>query len=114
MSVTEMPWIKCPDIYLDLEIEVDRRFAQLPEPLFDRARTLLDDVLVHIPNEARLFADAANARTKKRFDAEVKALARVVDRDWRDIMLANISYDLTLPQTGYFSAGRGIIATLTR
>jgi predicted choloylglycine hydrolase len=53
-----------------------------------------------IPPAARFLADAARLRTGSRFHKEACELARLIDSDWRAIMLANILYDLALSLYG--------------
>lgn len=53
-----------------------------------------------IPLTAKFLADAARLRTGNRFHSEITALARHIGASWREIMLANISYDLALAYIG--------------
>ena len=54
-----------------------------------------------VPAKVAMLADAARARTANRFHAEINALADTIGAPWRQLMVANLSYDLTLVQMGY-------------
>jgi hypothetical protein len=64
--------------------------------VYVRGRQLLDAILREIPAQARQLADLVRLRTAGRFQAETIQLARHVGVDWRDVLLANISYDLVV------------------
>lgn len=53
-----------------------------------------------IPSVAKSISDVARIRTAGRYHSEVYALAKILNTTWRNIMLANISYDLTLAKIG--------------
>ena len=94
------PWMERPTLDIDLAKPPSRRYdAMLPEAL-TMGRRLLDAVLQEVPYVARLFADWGRLRTGNRFQAEAVALARQVSATWRDVMLANLSYDLVLTRLG--------------
>lgn len=95
-----LPWLERPTINIDLATPADRRYAHVPSEVFASARRLLAGVLPGLPPQARLLADLVRSRTANRFDAEIFNLARQVAADWRDVMLANISYDLILASIG--------------
>jgi hypothetical protein len=57
-------------------------------------------VLREVPSVARLLADWGRLRTGNRFHAEAVGLARHVGASWREVMLANLSYDLMLAHLG--------------
>jgi hypothetical protein len=95
-----LPWIERPTIDVDLALPVERRYAGVPAEAVAAARRLLAEVLKPVPGGARLLADLVRLRTWNRFQKEAVALARLVRADWRDVVLANISYDLTLAALG--------------
>jgi hypothetical protein len=64
------------------------------------ARALLGEVMAMIPKKARLLAYLLAFRTGNRFGPEFKAAARVVGADWRDIALANLTYDFVVGALG--------------
>lgn len=94
------PWIETPAIELHDHVQLDQRFRRIPDPLVRHARRLLDSVMSGVPPKAAMLADLARLRTANRFHAETKALADTVGVPWRQLMLANLSYDLTLVRIG--------------
>lgn len=95
-----VPWVERPTIDVDLARSEEERFRHVPPEVFGRGRRLLDAVLREVPAGAQLLADAVRLRTLNRFHAEAVALAQQVGADWRDVLLASISYDLALAQVG--------------
>jgi hypothetical protein len=95
-----VPWQERPTIEIDLAKPVLGRYDDIPTEAFAQGRRLLDAVLQAVPSAARLLADLARLRTWNRFHAEVVALARHVEASWRDVMLANLAYDLVLATFG--------------
>jgi hypothetical protein len=93
-------WIERPTIELDLDQAPEVRFAAIPAEALVASRRLLAAVLQEVPPAARMAADVVRARTSERFQAEAAALGGLVDADWRDVVLANISYDLLLAALG--------------
>ena len=77
-----------------------RRFENIPDDATRKGRRLLEAVMQEIPFAARFLADAVRLRTLNRFHSEMTALARHIGASWREIMLANISYDLALTFIG--------------
>jgi predicted choloylglycine hydrolase len=61
---------------------------------------LLDSIMAHIPPALWMLADAVRLRTANRFHDEANALAGQVGANWRDVILANISYDLVVAGLG--------------
>lgn len=61
---------------------------------------LLAAVSESIPKGARVLAHAVRLRTMNRFHDEIVSLSRKIRADWRDVMLANISYDLLMTSFG--------------
>lgn len=99
-QLTRTPWIEAPSYDLDLDLPMQKRIASVPDDAIKRGRALLDGVMAEIPAEARLLADAARLRTANRFHDEMTAIAKQVGRDWRTVMLANLSYDLMISFIG--------------
>ena len=95
-----VPWLERPTIPIDVKRPVDRRFEGVPPEAVALSRRLLEAVLREIPSNVRPLADLARLRTMNRFHDEAVNLARLVGVDWHDIMLANLSYDLTLAHFG--------------
>lgn len=95
-----VPWVECGVLDWDIDRVELREPRKLPEAVLAAARRLLDAVQAEIPPRARILAQLARLRTWGRFHREVRALARLADVDWRDLMLANLSYDLVLASIG--------------
>jgi hypothetical protein len=95
-----LPWVERPTLQLDLTLPPDQRYAQVPPEAVRAGRTLLAAIMREIPASAKLLADLVRLRTSNRFHAEAVGLARHVGADWREIVLANISYDLLLSSLG--------------
>jgi hypothetical protein len=100
MEEAMLPWVERPALDVDLACPEDRRFEGVPAEAFASGRRLLDAVLGEVPAAARHLADLVRRRTGDRFQAEAVALARRVGADWRDLMLANVSYDLAVARLG--------------
>jgi len=97
---TIVPWVERPTLDIDLSRPIDRWFEGLPEEVFVDARRLLASILREIPFAARLLAQWVRLRTWGRFHEEAVLLAGQVGADWRDVVLANVSYDLMLAAFG--------------
>jgi hypothetical protein len=95
-----VPWAERPTIDLDLAEPVERRYAAVPDDVFAAGRRLLDAVMANLPPAARALADAVRLRTAGRFHDEVVTLARHAGVTWRELLLANVSYDLVLASLG--------------
>jgi hypothetical protein len=95
-----VPWIERPAIDVDLAEPIGQRYADVPQQAVAEARQLLAAVIDTVPPAARLLAHLVRARTANRFHQEAAGLARQVGADWRDLMIANISYDLLLATFG--------------
>jgi hypothetical protein len=65
---------------------------------------LLDAVLEEFPSGSSVAAEWARLRTGWRFQAELVEASRRVGRSWREVMLANVSYDLALIAIGCSTA----------
>jgi hypothetical protein len=95
-----MSWTECSSVEIALEASPPQRAAAIPDSFVPPAQALLDELTVRIPGRFRWLADAARLRTGNRFHAEARACAARLGVSWRDIMLANISYDLLLSKLG--------------
>jgi hypothetical protein len=95
-----LPWIERPTISIDLAQAAEQRYAVLPAEAVAAGKTLLSAVLRELPASVRPLAELIRLRTADRFHAEILGLARRVDADWRDVLLANVSYDLMLAHLG--------------
>ena len=103
-----LPWIECPSLSLDLERSPVHRIAGVSDELLERSRQLLAAVQAEISGGQRWLADAVHLRTTYRFLAETKANAQRVGVDWRDLTLANLSYELVV---GMFACSTIALAT---
>jgi Acyl-coenzyme A:6-aminopenicillanic acid acyl-transferase len=95
-----LPWIERPTIDLDLALPPEERYARFPDAVLASGRQLLAAIMQEIPAQARALAYWVRLRTAGRFHKEAVALARQVGADWRDVMLANVTYDLMLAALG--------------
>ncbi|QDU98167.1 C45 family autoproteolytic acyltransferase/hydolase [Lignipirellula cremea] len=94
------PWIDCPSLEIDHRLPPLRRFSDAPPEAIRRGRELLQSVMTDVPEMARLAIPLVQQRTGDRFQKEIEGLARTFDVDWRDLLIANISYDLTIGSLG--------------
>ena len=95
-----VPWVERPTIEVDLDKPLAKRFDSVPPEAIEAGRRLLAGVMAQVPAAARWLAYGVRIRTANRFQAETPALARLVQADWREVLLANTSYDLTLAFLG--------------
>src|SRR5436190_16148982 len=95
-----LPWVERPILNIDLDRPAQRRFDGLPREALAAGERLLIAVSDTIPKSARLLAHAIRLRTLNRFHDEIVGLSRRIRADWRDVMLANISYDLLIATFG--------------
>src|SRR5438552_4680091 len=72
----------------------------MPRDALQAGQRLLAAVTDTMPRKARWLAPLVRLRTLNRFHAEIVSMARQVHADWRDVMLANISYDLLIATFG--------------
>lgn len=93
-------WTERPILEIDLSEPAERRYERVPREALAEGGRLLRAVMQHVPPALRTLADAVRQRTGGRFHEEAVAVANRVDADWRDVVLANISYDLALSQFG--------------
>jgi len=95
-----LPWVECGCMDLDLSMPLRQRYAGVPQDVLDKGRRLLAILREEFPDKGRFLADAARLRTGNRFHAEAKFLASLIGGSWREIMIANLSYDLVLGTMG--------------
>ncbi len=105
-----VPWIECPSLELDLSLPYAERFRAIPEELLARSRRLLLAVHQEISGAARWMAPMVHLRTANRFRAEAVAMSQRVGVDWRDLTLANLSYELVV---GLFACSTVVLPTST-
>jgi hypothetical protein len=96
----DTPWRERPSIDIDLSLPVAQRFAVIPSQAIGECKALLAAILAQIPVTAKPLADAVRIRTGGRFHEAACALAELHGLSWRDVMLANVSYDLFLASLG--------------
>lgn len=97
-------WVERATLVLDVDQPVDRRLASIPEEAVVHARRLLEAVRREFPATVKGLADVVRLRTANRFHAEAAAAAEHVGVSWRDIILANVCYDLLLATFGCSTA----------
>src|SRR5947209_6535941 len=95
-----VPWIERPVLDIDLAEPAERRYERVPREAFAEGRRLLRAIMQEIPAGYRKLADAVRLRTGGRFHEEAVGVSAQVDADWREVVLANISYDLVLARFG--------------
>jgi hypothetical protein len=95
-----LPWVERATLTIDLDKPAADRFADIPREAMDAGKRLLTAVTDVMPRKARWLAPLVRLRTWNRFHAEIVSMAEQVHADWRDIMLANISYDLLIATYG--------------
>lgn len=99
-----LPWAPSPELDFDLAESPAERFAAVPEAVLLRGRVLLAEVLAFVPPAAMKLASVIRERTKNRFQAETEAWAARLGIGWRELLLANVSYDLALAYWGCSTA----------
>jgi hypothetical protein len=95
-----LPWVERPLLDIDLTRPSAQRYADVPADALAAGQRLLGAVLREVPAAARYLAYGVRLRTGGRFQEEAAALGRLNGVDWRDVILANISYDLVLAYFG--------------
>ena len=93
-------WRERPSFDLDADLPAEARYAALPPEAIGHCNTLLAAIMAQIPPTSAPLADAVRAKTGGRFHDAALALGARHGRDWRDMMLANVSYDLFLASLG--------------
>ncbi len=92
--------VERPTLDLDLDLPPRRRWAALDDELAQQGRAVLQAVMKEIPQQLRPLADLVRLRTRGRFQADFRAVAARLDASWRDVVLAAVSYDLTIAAFG--------------
>ena len=105
-----LPWVECPSLNLRLDVSPVDRIAMIPDAVVQRSRELLAAVQAEIPGGKQWLADVVHLRTRYRFLAETKANANRVGVNWRDLTLANLSYELVV---GMFACSTIVLPTAT-
>jgi hypothetical protein len=95
-----VPWVERPTLNISLDVPIARRYAEMPGDALAAGQKLLTAVTDAIPRRARVLAPLVRLRTLNRFHREIVSMARQVNADWRDVLLANISYDLLIANYG--------------
>jgi hypothetical protein len=100
LKKTAQLWCERPTIDLDLNLPVESRYAKLPGDAVGHCNNLLKAIMTQIPPASAPIADGVRLRTEDRFHPSAVALGQRHGRDWRDVILANVSYDLFLASLG--------------
>lgn len=93
-------WVDCSEIHLDLGLPLSERYVPHRAAMRAAADELLTAMKADFPSGLSRLAHLVDLRTFGRFRAEAKAQAKVMEIDWRDLMLAGAAYDLTLAYFG--------------
>ncbi len=99
-----VPWKECPIVEQQVSWEPRETVAALSEAQVAEGAALLREVLRELPATAAAAADFARALTHGRFHGEMRAAAERLGVSWRQIMLANISYDMAMAVFGCSTA----------
>lgn len=100
MPEAPIPWVKCPEVEINLDLPMKERYSDLPRELMQLGVTLVHAVMQDIPASATALGPLVHLRTAGRFRSEINAIARAAHVDSSHITLANISYDLVLSAFG--------------
>jgi hypothetical protein len=100
MSKPLPPWRECRTIELDLDRPPAERYRAVPAEVVRAGRRLLEAIRPEIPRSALHLAHLVRLRTAGRFHAELRAMADSAGADWRELAVANVSYDLRLNGLG--------------
>ncbi len=101
MSANQPPWVECPSATINLAVPAETRFSELDASLVAKSRILLGEIIGQMPLELEIMGELAGQHAdSSRFHPEFHALAQLVDADWRQVAIANLSYDLMLMQIG--------------
>ncbi|WP_197525871.1 C45 family autoproteolytic acyltransferase/hydolase [Pseudobythopirellula maris] len=96
---------------MDYDLPRSVRYLEMQRIIGSETRDLLDAVRAENPTVSRwlrLFASVIDARTIWRHHREAVALSRVIGVDWRELMLAAVSYEYVI---GMFACSTVAIAT---
>src|SRR5213075_2149051 len=100
MKSSSLPWIESPTVALDLARPPRERWKALTDTHIRHGRALLKSVADQVPPGIERMADKIDERTGGVFRHEAEAIAARHGCHWRDIILANITYDLLIMQMG--------------
>ena len=89
-------WVERPSVQIDLGQPMGERFDAVDPQLIRASKKLLDSIRMDMPAGAMKIATLMSVRTGKRFDRELKAMAKLAQIDWKWLMVANVSYDFVL------------------
>lgn len=95
-----MRWTQRPEVDVDLVRRGPERYRGLTLKHVAAGQDLLNAVKRQIPSILKPVADGVRLRTGNRFHTEALDLAAMMGTSWRDVVLANISYDLAISQIG--------------
>lgn len=95
-----MRWTRSPDINVEMTRTGPERYRGLTLRHVSAGQDLLNAVSLQIPGVLKPIADGVRLRTGSRFQKEAVELASLMNVSWRDVMLANVSYDLAVSQIG--------------
>lgn len=93
---SDLPWVEVPTITLDGRLPWRARLQATPPPLRKQVERLLSKMWVEVPARIKPLAWLIDLRTRFRFHREAVELARLIGGDWREILLANLCYELVL------------------
>jgi len=95
-----MRWTRRAEVDVDLTKRGPERYRGLTLQHVAAGQDLLNAVKRQIPSVLKPIADGVRLRTGSRFHDEALDLGEMMGTSWRDVMLANISYDLAISQIG--------------
>lgn len=80
------------------------RFGSIPAEMWERARPIFIEISGRVPARAMRRVRLIDLRTRYRFHREMEQVARRLRVDWRWVMLAAVSYDLSVMHMGCSTA----------
>ena len=89
-------WSERPLVDVDAALEPSVRYGAMGDELAGPGRELLNSILKEFPAESRALAELVDARTEGRYRVESEAIADRIGVTWRDVMLANVCYDIAM------------------
>lgn len=89
-----------PDVDVELNRTGEERYRGLTLQHVHAGQNLFRAVQAQIPAMLKPVADGVRLRTGSRFQKEAVEIATMMDASWRDVMLANVSYDLAIAALG--------------
>ncbi len=98
--MSNLPWVECPVFDVDYDRPIEQRYADAPSEILAMGSRLLATMQQEPPDKLWPVAETIRLRTGNRFDKETNVLAEAVGVDWRDLLIANVSYDLVLAAFG--------------